>query len=70
MPGWEYYQHLALLEKNPIKQLFFKMESWRLKKFQKKLSFADKIICISRQDKIKVVKENINTFYVPAFQTF
>ncbi len=64
---WEYYEHLASLESNVIKRLFFKIESWRLKRFQNNLTFADKIICISKQDKAKIVKEYSKVSYIPAF---
>jgi hypothetical protein len=64
---WEYYQHLANLEANPIKKIFFNIESWRLKQFQHRLQFADDIIAISKQDQSKLEKEYTNISYVPAF---
>lgn len=64
---WEYYLHLANLEANLIKKLFFKIESKRLKHFQQNLKFADHIIAISKLDKDKLENDFSNIEYVSAF---
>lgn len=47
---WQYYQHLANVEPNVLKKIYFKIESWKLKKFEKKLAFATDIFAISKND--------------------
>ena len=64
---WEYYQHLASLEANLIKRWFFTIESFRLKRFQDNLKFADKIVAISSQENSILVKLFPNTTYISAF---
>ncbi len=65
---WEYYAHLASQESNLIKRLFFKLESWRLKQFEKKLK-ADYLLTISPNDTsyFKELFLEIPSIYIPAF---
>ena len=66
---WQYYEHLAKKERNIIKQLFFKLEGWKLKRFEKIIQKADVIVTISPNDttyfQTKYAKKQI--VYVPAF---
>ena len=66
---WEYYQHLAHLEKQWIKKAYFLIESFRLKKFQPIIQHANKIIAISPQDEQKLIAQfpNQTIKYIPAF---
>jgi hypothetical protein len=45
-----YYQHLAMGERNLVKKLFFRIESWRLKRYEKMLRRAAGIMAISPPD--------------------
>ncbi len=48
---WQYYSNLAVSENNIFKSLFFKIESWRLKLFEKKIiSPTQKVFFISPND--------------------
>ena len=47
---FEYYHHLALHEKNPIKRMYFNHESKLLRKYENDLAKRTKIVAISSQD--------------------
>ena len=47
---WEYYALLAERTSNPKKRIFFQLESWKLKRFDKKLVHAEALFCVSHQD--------------------
>ena len=47
---FEYYHHLALNEKNPIKKFYFNHESKLLKKYEKQLAKKVNIVAASGQD--------------------
>jgi hypothetical protein len=64
---FEYYQHLAHLEPNWIKKSFFRLESFRLKRYQRILRYADQILAISPQDEAKLFLFKNKTHYIPAF---
>lgn len=64
---YEYYQHLAHLEPNWIKKSFFRLESFRLKRYQRILRYADQILAISPQDEAKLSLFKKKTHYIPAF---
>jgi len=64
---FEYYQHLAHLEPNWIKKTFFRLESFRLKRFQRILKYADQVLAISPQDEAKLLLFKNKTHYIPAF---
>ena len=64
---WEYYLHLAHLEANFIKKSFFRLESFRLKRFQDKLQYANRILAISPQDAEKLNEHFKQIHYIPAF---
>jgi hypothetical protein len=65
---WQYYEHLVSQASNIINKLFFQLESWRLKAFEKKLK-ADYLLTISPNDTSYFKKRyaNIPSVYVPAF---
>ncbi|MCW3093460.1 MAG: putative mannosyltransferase [Ferruginibacter sp.] len=56
---FEYYQHLATIEKNPLKKCYFLHESKLLKKYEKQLAGKVKIAAVSDQD-VKLYKELFN----------
>ena len=66
---WQYYEHLAKQEKHFLKRLFFKIESWKLKRFEKIIHFADELLTISPNDTFYYETHflNLKTVYVPAF---
>ena len=47
---FEYYHHLALHEKNPLKKLYYRHESRLLKKYEQHLAGKVKIAAVSEQD--------------------
>ena len=65
---WQYYQHLTTQESNIIKRLFFKLESWRLERFENKLK-ANYLLTISPNDTsyFKTRFPKIESVYIPAF---
>lgn len=66
---WQYYEHLATKEANLIKRLFFKLESWKLKRFENIINHSDVLLTISPNDK-KYFQTNYPTLeniYIPAF---
>jgi glycosyltransferase involved in cell wall biosynthesis len=66
---FEYYHHLALLEKNPLRKFYFNLESKLLKSYEKKIAQITKIAAVSQQDKALYQKQlgakDIN--YLPVF---
>src|SRR3990167_4030617 len=52
----EYYSHLGNREKNIFKKYYYSSEAIKLKFYQQKLSFADYILCLSENDKEKLIK--------------
>lgn len=65
-----YYNGLHEVERNIIQKLFFKIESIRLKKFEKVLSSASKILCISANDYNWFEANYGNAELIPAFHPF
>lgn len=49
---FEYYHHLALHEKNPIRKLYYRHESKLLKSYEKQIAGKIKIVAVSDQDVI------------------
>ncbi|HZK08077.1 MAG TPA: glycosyltransferase family 1 protein [Bacteroidales bacterium] len=64
-----YYLHLAKAEKNIFKKLFFTIESWRLKRFQEKLKYADLMLAVSASDTAYLQKHfpQHHVEYLPSF---
>jgi Glycosyl transferases group 1 len=66
---FEYYHQLALHEKDPLKKLYFKCESWLLKRYEKKLAGKVKIAAVSQQD-ATLYQQQFNAkdvFHLPVF---
>jgi Glycosyl transferases group 1 len=73
---WEYYRNLKELENNTFLKLYYQSESYKLKRFEKKiLQFPQVILTISPDDtvyyeqlveQVDLVK-NINIEYIPPF---
>ena len=56
---FEYYHHLALHEKNPLKKFYYGHESKLLKKYEQQLSCRVKIAAVSDQD-VRLYQEQFN----------
>jgi glycosyltransferase involved in cell wall biosynthesis len=66
---FEYYHHLSLYEKEPLKKFYFKHESKLLKKYEEKLSKTACIVALSEQD-VNIYKDLFEAraiSYLPAF---
>ncbi|MEM6964047.1 MAG: glycosyltransferase [Bacteroidota bacterium] len=66
---WQYYAHLAKMERHFFKKIYFTVESLRLKAFERRVRYADAILSISNSD-THYFRENyseITTRYIPAF---
>lgn len=65
---WQYYQHLGNQALKITDKLFFQIESWRLKRFEKKLKVTY-LLTISPNDTsyFKKMFDNIESIYIPAF---
>lgn len=68
----EYYKHLAAAEKNVLKKNYFLAEASRLKRFEKVLEHADKMLVVSMADKDYLKKQfpNSNIEYLPSFHPY
>jgi hypothetical protein len=56
---FEYYHHLTLNEKNPLKKWYYRHESRLLKKYEQKLANKVKIASLSNQD-VQLYREQFN----------
>lgn len=68
----EYYMHLARSEKNLLKKRYFKTEAQRLKRFEKTLAHANKMLVVSRADTEYLQKEfpENDVEYLPSFHPY
>jgi glutaredoxin-related protein len=66
---WEYYAHLAKVESNFLKKAYFKLESEKLRFFEKKIKKVNGILAISKMDEQYFGKKypSISTHFIPAF---
>lgn len=64
---WDYYYHLYQSEKNVLKKVFFRIESFLLKKYEKQLTHAAVIFAISPSDTQYLTKRFGRVEYLPAF---
>lgn len=64
---WKYYKELGKIENNLIRKIYFKSESWKLKRFELILKRADSILAISKNDWEYLYKKFSNVDYIPAF---
>lgn len=64
-----YYYHLFKSEKNVLKKLFFALESYRLKRYQKVLTHADLMVVVSQSDTAYLQKHfpQQKVEYLPSF---
>ncbi len=68
---WQYYAHLAKIEKSFLKKNYFKVESRKLKAFEDVVKNTDAMFCISKND-LQYFKEKypkISSHYIPAFHS-
>ncbi len=63
----DYYLGLACRESNPIKKMFFHIESWKLKRFSNTLRYASQIAAISEADFSYLQRKFGNVFLLPPF---
>ncbi len=66
----EYYHNLAKAEKDIFKKYYFYNEAAKLKRYEKVLEKADRILAISENDKEYFNKEFSRVDHVPAFHPF
>jgi hypothetical protein len=66
----DYYNSLSHAENVIYKKLYYKLEAWKLKKYNSHLALADGIFAISQSDAEILVKTNSNTHLIPAFNGF
>lgn len=63
----DYYAELAKIEPNWKKRLFFKLEAFKLKKFESVFQFADEILSVTPKDNDYFQKTYAKGVYVPVF---
>jgi hypothetical protein len=63
----DYYSQLEKVENNLFKKYFFKVESERLRKYEKVLKHANLIAAISPNDELHFAKKFKNVVYLPPF---
>ncbi len=66
----EYYQHLAKAENDLFKRYYYSNEAGKLKRYEKILHKADRILAISENDRIHFCKYFDNVDLIPAFHPF
>lgn len=64
-----YYAELSKASRNPLKKMYFRMESQKLKKFEHVVTSATSIAAISKNDLAYFSKINQNAVYIPAFHS-
>jgi hypothetical protein len=65
-----YYRSLARVEKNPFQKLFFRLESGKLRRYEKILHHADCILAISKPETTYFDRIYGNARFIPAFQRY
>lgn len=66
----EYYLNLSHSERNIFRKLFFRMEAWKLKRYEPILKNASRLLCISPNDNHAFDRKFNNALFVPAFHPF
>jgi glycosyltransferase involved in cell wall biosynthesis len=66
---FEYYHHLALHEKNPLRKFYYQHESYLLKKYEKHISKTTKIAAVSQQD-VDLYKDVFNASDIQLLPVF
>ena len=67
---WDYYALLAQRTASLKKRIFFQLESWKLKRFEKKLMRAEVLLCVSHQDLEYYRKRHPNAVLMPSASPF
>jgi hypothetical protein len=66
----EYYLNLSLSERNIIRKIFFRIEAWKLKRFELILNHASQLLCISPNDNYYFDLKYDKAIFIPAFHPF
>lgn len=66
----EYYLNLYKAERNIFKKVFFRMEACKLKRYEKVLTNASHLLCISPNDNFYFDHKYGNSHFIPAFHPF
>ena len=66
----EYYLNLCQSEQNLIKKAFFRLESCKLKGYEKVLENASHLLCISPNDNYYFDRKYGHSHFIPAFHPF
>ena len=61
----DYYSNLAQHEPKLWKKAFFSLEAGKLSRYEKNISYADKVVAISEGDYYYFKKLHPNTYYIP-----
>lgn len=67
---WQYYRHLSKSERSLFRKIYFLVESWRLKRFEKKLQHAQIVLAVTPADQAYYKKLNSRTEYLPSFHQY
>ena len=66
----DYYLNLSLTELNPFRKLFFRIEAYKLLRFENILKSASHLLCISPNDNHYFDRKYGHSHFVPAFHPF
>lgn len=69
---FEYYHQLGLHEKHPLRKMYYNIESWLLKNYEKQLAAKTMIAAVSQQD-VDMYQHQLsasNIFHLPVFIPF
>jgi len=66
----EYYLNLYYAERNIFKMIFFKIESYKLRSYEKILRKASHLFCISPNDNFYFDRKYGHSHFIPAFHPF
>lgn len=67
---WQYYDLLAKRTKSIVKKLFFKLESYKLRRFDKILSQAAALFCVSQADQSHYNLQHKKAVLMPSSSSF
>ena len=66
----EYYLNLYKAERNVFKKLFFRIEAYKLRWYEKILKNASQLLCISPNDNFYFARKYGHSHFIPAFHPF
>ena len=66
----EYYLNLYKAERNIFKKLFFRLEAYKLSRYEKILGHASHLLCISPNDNFYFDRKYGHSHFIPAFHPF